>query len=276
MPDRTVRIQILAAALALGVLPLAAASARAEKPAAKPKAAAAAPAVEKRSPIDPKAVELVRAMSATLAAAKQFTVHGEIVFDEVMHSGRKLQFAAAFDAAVRRPNGLAVEYLSDLGGKTLWYDGKTATLLDVLHGAWAQSEAPATTTALLQEIESKQGVQFPLADFLADDPAARLLGDVQSAFVVGPGDVNGATCTHLAFSSRALDWQVWIDPENDSLPCKIVITYRDRPAAPQYAASFSDWKFPRSISDDRFEPELPKNAHRVDFVAAPNPMEVKP
>jgi hypothetical protein len=85
-----------------------------------------------RPPVDPKAVEMVNAMSAALAAPKAFIVHAEITWDEVMHSGRKLNFAAAVDAATRRSDGLAVEYLSDLGGKKLWYDGKTFTLLDLV------------------------------------------------------------------------------------------------------------------------------------------------
>ena len=228
------------------------------------------------NPIDAKAVERVRAMSAVLAAAKAFTVHGEISYDEVMHSGRKLQFAAAVEAAVRRPNGLAVEFLSDLGGKKLWYDGKSFTLLDLVHDAYATGAAPPTTLAFLEETETKQGISFPLIDFLTDDPAARLLAGVRSAFVVGPGDVDGTTCEHLAFSNDVLDWQLWIETGEKPLPRKVVITYRNRAAAPQYGAVFSEWAFPRSIQDEHFVADLPSDAHKVDFVAARNaPAEEK-
>lgn len=226
--------------------------------------------------VDPKAVEMVRAMSATLAAAKAFTVHTEIVYDEVMHSGRKLQFAAAVDAAGRRPDGLAIEYLSDLGGKKLWYDGKTFTLLDLVKDVYTSEPAPPTTSAFLAGVEAKQGISFPLADFLADDPATRLLGDVRSAFIVGPGDVDGTTCHHLAFSNDVLDWQIWIDAGDKPLPCKIVITYRQRMGSPNFGAVFSEWEFPRSISEKRFVPDLPDDAHQVDFVAARNAPEDKP
>lgn len=226
--------------------------------------------------VDAKAVEMVRAMSATLAAAKAFNVHTEIVWDEVMHSGRKLQFAAAVDAAGRRPDGLAVEYLSDLGGKKLWYDGKTFTLLDLVKDVYATAPAPPTTSAFLAAVEAKQNVSFPLADFLAEDPAARLLSDVRSAFFVGPGDVDGTTCHHLAFSTSTLDWQIWIDAGEKPLPCKVVITYRQRPSAPNFSAVFSEWEFPRSISDETFTPDLPDEAHQIDFVAARNAPEDKP
>lgn len=226
--------------------------------------------------VDPKAVEMVRAMSAALTAAKAFHVHTEIAWDEVMHSGRKLQFAAAVDAAARRPDGLAVEYLSDLGGKKLWYDGKTFTLLDLVKDVYATAPAPPTTSAFLAAVEAKQNVSFPLADFLGEDPGARLLSDVRSAFFVGPGDVDGTTCHHLAFSTSTLDWQVWIDAGEKPLPCKVVITYRQRPSTPQFSAVFSEWEFPRSISDETFAPDLPDEAHQVDFVAARNAPEDKP
>lgn len=225
--------------------------------------------------VDPHAVEMVRAMSATLAAAKAFSVHAEIVYDEVMHSGRKLQFAAAVEAAVRRPNGLAVEYLSDLGGKKLWYDGKTFTLLDLVKDVYASAAAPPTSSAFLEAMEAKQGVSFPLADFVADDPAARLLGGVRSGFVVGLGDVAGKTCQHLAFSNDEVDWQIWIDDGKQPLPCKFVITYRNRPGSPSFGAVFSDWEFKKSLPEKQFAADLPESAHQVEFVAARNAPEDK-
>lgn len=261
MAGRSARIVLGASALlavcaAPGITPVAAA----EEAAALP-------------PVDPRAAELVRSMGAALAAAKAFTVHAEIAYDEVMHSGRKLQFAAALDAALRRPDGLAVEYLSDLGGKKLWYDGKSFTLLDLVHDVYATAAAPPTTSAFLGEMEGKQGVSFPLADFVADDPAARLLGGARSGFVVGPGDVDGTVCQHLAFSTDVLDWQIWIDAGARPLPRKVVITYREQPSRPQFSAVLSEWEFPGSLPGKRFAPELPDGAHAVAFVAVRNAPE---
>lgn len=272
MDRRPIRVVRLTAALfvACGMLALASAGQAEDVPPPSATGANAPPSV------DPRAVEMVKSMSASLAAAKAFTVHAEIAYDEVMHSGRKLQFAAAADVTGRRPNGLAVEYLSDLGGKKLWYDGKTFTLLDLSKDVYATGAAPGTTSELLEQMETKQGISFPLADFLSDDPAARLLADVRSGFVVGPGDVAGKECTHLAFSNDVLDWQIWIDAGKQPLPCKFVITYRQQPGVPQFEAVFSDWEFPRSVSDKRFVADLPKGAQAIDFVAARNQPEDKP
>jgi hypothetical protein len=56
--------------------------------------------------------------------------HGEITFDQVIPSQVKLQFAGASDYAVRKPDGLEVDYESDLRAKRFWYNGKTITIFD--------------------------------------------------------------------------------------------------------------------------------------------------
>ena len=238
--------------------------------------AASAQAPAPRTGVDPRAAELLRQMSDALRRAPAFTVHAEITYDEVLRSGRKLQFAAALDAALRRPNGLAVDYRSDVGGKQLWYDGKTLTLLDLVAGVFTTEAAAPTLAATLETLEKEQGMSLPLADLVADDPYARLTSGALSGFVVGPGDVNGTTCHHLAFVQDDLDWQIWIDAGESPLPRKLVIVYTTLPGAPQYAATLSDWTFPKTLPAARFAPVLPKEAHRVGFVAARGATEEKP
>jgi hypothetical protein len=225
--------------------------------------------------VEPRAGELLRKMSDSLRSAPAFTLHAEIVYDEALPSGRKLQFAAALDATMRRPDRLAIDYRSDLGGKQLWYDGKTLTLLDLLADVFARTAAAPTTSATLAKLEQEQGVSFPLADLVADDPYARLSAGALSGFLVGPGDVNGTTCHHLAFVQSNLDWQIWIDAGERPLPRKLVIVYTSLPSAPEYAAVL-EWSFPKSISDERFAAQLPEQAHEVAFVAAPGVKETKP
>ncbi|HTQ25959.1 MAG TPA: DUF2092 domain-containing protein [Candidatus Binataceae bacterium] len=76
------------------------------------------------SHVDPEAEKILRGACSTLAEAKSFTLHAEIAFDQVLLPTRlKLQFAAAADYAVKKPNQLALDYASDLGTKSLWYNG---------------------------------------------------------------------------------------------------------------------------------------------------------
>jgi len=237
---------------------------------------ATAASAQARPGVDARAAELLRQMSDSLRSAQAFTVHAEIVYDEVLRSGRKLQFAGALDAALRRPDRLALDYRSDVGGKQLWYDGKTFTLLDLVADVFATEPAPPTTEATLAQLQGEQGMSFPLADLVAEDPYTRLASGALSGFLVGPGDVNGTACHHLAFVQDGLEWQIWIDAGERPLPRKLVILYTGLPGAPQYAATLSDWTFPKTLPEARFAPELPEEAHRVRFVAARGAAEEKP
>src|SRR5437588_12683689 len=85
--------------------------------AAGPSPALRQPTPGARPSIDTQAVQLLQRACDELANANAFTFHAEVMFDQVLQSGVKLQFAGAVDYAVQRPNELAVDYESDLGGK---------------------------------------------------------------------------------------------------------------------------------------------------------------
>jgi uncharacterized protein DUF2092 len=70
--------------------------------------------------IDSRADQLLGRSCDDLGSSKAFTFHAEITFDQVLPSNVKLQFAAAAEYAVQRPDQLAVEFHSDLGGKQIW------------------------------------------------------------------------------------------------------------------------------------------------------------
>jgi hypothetical protein len=78
------------------------------------------------SQVDPHAKQVPPRACAELARSD----HGEITFDQVIPSQLKLQFAGASDHAVRKPDGLEVDYESDLRAKRFWYNGKTITIFD--------------------------------------------------------------------------------------------------------------------------------------------------
>lgn len=230
---------------------------------AEPAPAAPPPAIE------PQAGQALKQMSDLLGAARSFTFHAEIDFDEVHGRGQKLQFAAAMDTNVRRPDGLAVHYGSDLGAKQLWYDGKVVTILDPVHDTWAREKAPATIDAALDQLEQQRQFSVPLGDFAHANPYAALTANVRGGFYVGLHDVGGVDCHHLAFQQDDVDWQIWIDAGEKPLPRKIVITYKNLPGAPQYAAVLSKWTFPAELPGTTFEATLPKEAHEVPFAKLP-------
>ncbi len=217
--------------------------------------------------IDPKADQLLREMGSLLKTAKHFNYQAEIMFDDLLPSDQKLMFAAYEDISVQRPNRIFTEYLSDLGVKRFWYDGKTVTLLEGGTNYYTSVKAAPTIDKTLDELMKEYGFSPPLSDFLYSDPYAVLTENVEAGIYVGLGDVNGVRCHHLAFVEKYIDWQIWIEDGKQKLPRKLVITYKTMPRSPQYIAVLSDWNFTKSLPDSLFFFFFPAKAVRVEFLS---------
>ena len=76
----------------------------------------------------------------------------------MLPSNVKLQFAAAANYAVQRPDQLAVEFHSDLGGKEIWYDGTTVTIFDPPHMVYASTEVPASIDGMMEQLEEAHNI----------------------------------------------------------------------------------------------------------------------
>jgi hypothetical protein len=215
--------------------------------------------------IDPEARQVLESACSQLSSAKTFTYHAEISFDSVLPSSAKLQYAGAMDVAIKRPNRLAVSYQSDLGAKAIWYNGKTVTILDPAHRAYASYSAPDSIDAMLVQAAEEKNFSIPLARLDFDHPCQSVLPQIQRGTYVGVNDVGGVNCHHLAFTQRELDWQLWADQGKEPWPRKIVITYKNLPAQPQWTAVLSDWHFNRRLPASLFHPKIPAGTIRTSF-----------
>lgn len=222
-----------------------------------------------RAPIvDKQADALLKKMGNTLRQAKAFKLHAEITFDDVLPSGQKIQYAGAMEAFVRRPDRLYVAYQDDLTAKEFWYDGKSATLVDLPHNVYSSVKAASRIDAAMDGLVSDYALTLPLADLTYNHPYEALMKDVRYGIDLGTHDVGGIACRHLAFVQRGTDWQIWIEEGSPVIPRKIVITYKTLPGAPQYTAIFTGWNFNPKFSGGEFKPVVPKNARKIAFIKA--------
>jgi hypothetical protein len=201
-----------------------------------------------------------------LSSAGTLTYHAEITFDSVLPSGVKLQYAAAMDTAIKRPDHLAINYKSDLGAKAIWYDGKTLTVYDPAHRAYASVAAPDSIDAMFRQVADEKNLSIPLEGFDFNDECGRAYRDIQRGKYVGVNDVNGVDCDHLGFIQQEADWQLWVNHSGKPLPQKIVITYKNLPAQPQWTAVFSNWRFNQNLAASLFQPKLPKGVVQASFM----------
>jgi len=261
----SLRLAAAAAAIFLASNPGTSAETAAPASAASP-ASQQAPQAALPPNIDPRADQLLNRSCDDLASSKAFTFHAEITFDKVLPSNVKLQFAAAADYAVQRPDQLAVEFHSDLGGKQIWYSGTKVTILDPPHMVYASTEVPASIDGMMENLEQIHNLSIPLADLAYSHPCEMFRRGVIYSAYIGVNDVAGEDCDHLAFTKNNVDWQIWLQRTGRHLPRKIVINYGSAPGSPEYVAVLSDWKFPESIPARAFQPDLPKDAKRIDIM----------
>jgi hypothetical protein len=230
----------------------------------KPPAPAAAANVDAPAIAEP-ADRLLKEMGAYIGSAQEFTFHADVTFDHVMPSGQKLQFSAAEDVMLQRPGRVYVEWNGDLGARQFWYDGKSVTLYDPAMPFYASEAAPSAIDSMLVQLLPKLDFVPPLADFLYSDPYKTVRANIQYGFDLGQNDVNGRTCRTLAFVEKDVNWQIWIENGPQLTPCKLVITYKNQPAQPQFTAVFSDWDFAPRIAEPVFTPELPPATQKIPF-----------
>jgi hypothetical protein len=258
------RISLLPRLGAIGAGMLLAATATAQNKPAAPNAAP--PATNGVAPaVAEQADRLIKEMSAYIGSANEFTFHAHVTFDHVLPSGQKLQFSAAQEVVLQRPGRLYVEWTGDLGSRQFWYDGKSVTLYDPAMPFYANEAAPPELDAMLGQLLPKLNFVPPLADFLYRDPYKSVRGNIQYGFDLGQSNVNDRTCRTLAFVEKDIDWQIWIENGPQFTPCKLVITYKNQPAQPQFTAVFSDWDFAPRIAEPVFTPELPPGTEKIPF-----------
>ena len=233
--------------------------------AAEPAPALPSTTQSKTNGIAPYTDQLLTKACRALASEDAFSFHAEIMFDQILPPDVKVQFAGAMDFAVQRPGELAIEYRSDLGGKELWFNSGTLTILDSPHAVYSTLAVPTNIDGMLDSAEAN-GLTIPLSDFAVNDPCQLVRKEVTYGGYIGVGDVNGVECDHVALSSPTMDWQVWLDRSGKPIPRKVVINYRSLPGSPEYIAILSNWKFPERIAASHFQPALPKDVKRIEFL----------
>ena len=234
-------------------------------------AASPAPAKDAAKPaIDQDAIAALHKMGAFLRSQQVFGVQAKMTTDDLIGSGQKVQFGAAVDLKVRRPDRMRMDIAGDRRNERIFYDGKTFTVFSERIGYYAAFPAPGTLTELKDVLEKKYAFDLPLADLFywgtEQDESTAILG----ASRVGTATVNGVTCDHLAFRQKDVDWEIWIEQGGRPLPHKVVITTTTEKTKPQHSMVLN-WDLAPKLDDQTFTFTPPPSAHQIDFQPVGHP-----
>lgn len=166
---------------------------------------------------------------------------------------------------VRRPDRLMVSIDGDDGRAQIGYDGKTLTVYSVTGNKYGQMPISGSIETMLRAASERMGVDFPLADLLADQPGQAFLDGVMTGKKLGEVSVDGQKCNHFFFlQPPGIELELWSEADERSLPRRIAITYRSIPGEPQFLAEMSDWKLGITPPDDAFIVRIPAGAAKVE------------
>jgi len=217
--------------------------------------------------IDPLADQILRASCDFLAKSPAFAVHAEVWKDVVLESGHKIQVTRNFDLVLRRPDHLYVDAHAHHKGRSIWYDGKTLTVLDRERNLYGIIDAPANIDQTLDLAAQDYGVTIPMEDLAVSDPYASAMKNVTDGGYFGDEPVLGVSCRHIGFSSDVIDWQLWVADGPQPLPQKLVINYKTQEQTPQYIAIFSKWNLTDRATDLAFQFIAPPGSVQTPLVS---------
>ena len=235
----------------------------------KAPASAPSPAQATASPgrvMEQGALDLVKKMSAKLAATPAFVVRTRSSTEAPGGTGQFLTFFTESVVAVKRPDKLSAEIRGDAPPFDFYYDGVKMTAYEPTHKLYATTDAPKTLDELLPFAAKTAGILLPFEDVLYRDPYAALTQDLTSAFYAGYSVIRGARCEHVALAGPGIEGQLWIDAKTD-LPCLITGTLPNVQGAPRFMVEFHDWKLNPKLPDALFTFAKPAGAEPMDFRA---------
>lgn len=224
--------------------------------------------------LEQQAIQALDAMSSYLRSLTSFTVNADVSKDEVMDDGLKLQFDKQLTIRVDGHNKMFMDVSSPQRHRQYYYDGKRLTLYSPDDHYYAGFDTPATIGKALDAAEDKYGVTLPLSDLFRWGTDTQPGDGIEGAIVVGPGEVNGVSCSHYAYHQAEVDWQLCIGDGEQPLPLKLIITTTSIAEQPQYVARMH-WDLTTAIPADSFRFTPPPGAMKIAFRPLAKPVAAK-
>jgi len=207
---------------------------------------------------DPK--QVLKSMTDYLGALPHAIVAADVVAEEVLSSGTKVQVVSSRRLTVARPDKFRVEASSGKEDRTYLYDGKRMTVYSREKNVYGTMEMPNTIEATLAKLAKDYNTSAPLAEMFAKDLYPRLAERIKSADYVGLHKAGDVDCHHLAFTQDAIDWEIWIQKGDQPLPRRLTITYKLLPGVPRFSATLDKWDLTSPPAADAFKFEPPTGA----------------
>jgi hypothetical protein len=204
--------------------------------------------------LEPKAIQLLKASSARLAAAHSLSFKAVETYESQSRQGHPLVFANHMEVTLQRPDKLRVMTLGDGPPSEFYYDGSTMTAFAPLENLIATAAAPPTIDAALEAAYHLSGTYFPFTDLIVTDPYQDMAPELKLAYYVGQSHVVDETTTDIvAYVEGTVFIEIWLGAE-DKLPRLIHAVYLNDPAQLRHNLLLSHWQLDAPAPAGAFAP----------------------
>jgi len=267
-------LALLIASAVFLVIPNAQSNPKAAKKKAKITAAEASPAPEATPSLEPKALDILKAASGRLAAARTMKFNAVHFYESPSRHGHPLAFTTKSEVTLQRPDKLRVIMSADGPASEFYYDGKKMMAYAPAENLVAIADAPGTLDAALEQAYHSAAIYFPFDDWIVTDPYKEMSDGMQLAYYIGQSKVVGGTTTDMvAYIDHGVFIQAWIGAD-DKLPRLLHATYLEDPERLRHTLVLSDWQLDPAVPADTFTSAKAASANPMPF-AHPHP-EVSP
>jgi len=261
---------LLFAASVFLVAPNAQSNPKVGKKKAKTAAAEASPAPEATPSLEPKALDILKAASSRLAAARTMKFNAVHFYESPSRQGHPLAFTTKSEVTLQRPDKLRVIMSADGPASEFYYDGKKMMAYAPAENLVAVADAPPTIDAALEQAYHSAAIYFPFDDWIVADPYKEMSEGMNLAYYIGQSKVIGGTTTDMvAYIDHGVFIQAWIGAE-DKLPRLLHAVYLDDPERLRHTLLLSDWQLDAAVPPDTFASAKAANANPMPF-AHPHP-----
>jgi hypothetical protein len=115
--------------------------------------------------IEPEALEILKAMSNKLQAAKSISFSVKTAFDEPAKNGQPLFYMIQSAVSLQRPNMLKVVVSGDGPPSQFFYDGKTMMEFLPKENLVGVADAPPTLEEMFDDAYENAGIYFPFVHY---------------------------------------------------------------------------------------------------------------
>jgi hypothetical protein len=222
--------------------------------------------------LEPKAMELLKAASNRLAAARTMSFTAVATYESPSRMAIPLAYTTKSEVLMQRPDKLRVITLGDGPASEFYYDGKVMMAYSPAEDLVAVADAPPTIDETMEVAYHVAAIYFPFDDVIVSDPYKDIAEDLRLAFYVGQSHVIGGTTTDIvAYDTGGVFVEAWIGTE-DKLPRMLRAIYVDDPLRLRHQLELSNWKIDPTLSADVFGSPKAAAAKHIKFARPDAPL----